>query len=237
MAPESLVHMERRLVKIITEHVWNNLKSVEHVPWGYETHTSQKVRSLLTRFSVENNPTARHIRHAPDAFIVQQNPHVLYLVDYKCTARPVYSDWIIKKVSRKASRNVEWEDIGVIHTTSYDNYAKLQKKLGVKVAILTYIAYHHRLLLCDFIENIKELRRDRVRETKIGSGKDLINFDASQLRTLEEFLVDAHGRTVANIAPQIQRARNELYRFFPVNHHPNSPYKNSKPRKLPQVTL
>ena len=226
MAPENLVRMERKLVEIVEQYVWNNLETIEHVPWGYETHTPQNIRNILGRFSVEDNPTARHIRHAPDAFIVQQNAEVLYLVDYKCTARPVYTDWIIDTVSRNAGRKVTRHDIGVIHTTSYDNYVKLQS-IGAKVAILTYIAYHDRLLLCDYIENMKELRRDRVRSTSIGSGKDLINFDASRMRTLEEFLADTHGRTVAaSISPQIQRARMELKQEFPINHHPRSPYRN-----------
>ena len=228
MAPENLVHMERRLVEIVREHVWDNLGGIEHVPYGYETYIPERIRNILGSFSVEDDPTARHIRHAPDAFIVQQNSKVLYLVDYKCTARPVFVDWLIKKVSENAGREVTRHDIGVIHTTSYDNYVKL-KEIDVKVAILTYIAYHKRLLLCDYIENIEALRRAPVKHTEIGSGKDVINFDASQMRTLEEFLADTHGRTVAtSIAPQIQRARMELKQEFPINHHPRSPYRNER---------
>ena len=228
MAPENLVHMERRLVEIVTEHVWNNLGGIEHVPYGYEMHIPQNIRDILGRFSVDRNPTARHIRHAPDAFIVHRNSSILYLVDYKCTSRPVFVDWLINEVSNNAGRRVEWPDIGVIHTTSYDNYVKLQE-IGVKVAILTYIAYHSRHLLCDFIENIEELRRAPVRHTEIGSGKDVINFDASQMRTLEEFIADTHGQiTATNIASQIQRARMELQQEFPINHHPRSPYRNER---------
>ena len=223
MATEDLVYMERRLVETVTEHVWNNLGDIEHVPYGYETHIDKRIRNILGRFSVETNPTARHIRHTPDAFIVQQNAKVLYLVDYKCTARPVYVQWLIDEVSENAGREVIWQNIGVIHTTSYDNYVKLEE-IGVKVAILTYIAYHDRNLLCDFIENIKELRRAQVRHTEIGSGKDVINFDASQMRTLKEFLSDIHGETVANsISSHIQKARMELKQEFPTNHHPRSP--------------
>ena len=231
MASDDLVYMERRLVEIVTEHVWNNLETIEHVSWGYETHTPQEIRNMLSRFSVEKNPTSRHIRHAPDAFIVQQPPQVLYLVDYKCTARPVFARSVIGTVSRNARRKVTRHDIGVIHTTSYDNYTKLQEKLGVKLAVLTYIAYHKRLLLCDYIENIEALRRAPVEHTEIGSGKDVINFDASQMRTLEEFLADTHGRTMADsIAPQIQKARTELKQEFRINHHPWSRYQHETNR-------
>ena len=134
---ESLTYKERKLVEIVNEHVWDNLETVEHVPYGYETqpNISQEVRDILGRFSVENNLTARHIRHAPDAFIVQRNPKILYLVDYKCMTVPVFAGWIIEKVSRKAGRDVEADNIGVIHTASYDNYVAL-KDMGAKVASL-----------------------------------------------------------------------------------------------------
>ena len=222
MAFEHLTSKERKLVEIVEQYVWNNLETIEHVPWGYETHTPQDVRNILGRFSVEDNPTARHIRHAPDAFIVQQNAKVLYLVDYKSTTVPMWSPRLIGEISRNAGRRVDWKDIGVIHTASYDNYVNLQK-IGVKVAILTYIAYHDRLLLCDYIETMDELRRAQVAFTDKGSGKDVINFDASRMRTLEEFLVDTHGAAVANIVPQIQSARAKLQQLLPVEHDQGSP--------------
>ena len=223
MAFEHLTFKERTLVEIVERYVWNNLQGVEHFPYGYETYIPQNIRNILGRFSVEDNPTARHIRHAPDAFIVQQNFNVLYLLDYKSTTVPMWSPRLIGQISRNAGRGVDWPDIGVIHTTSYDNYVALQS-IGVKVAVLTYIAYHDRLLLCDFIENIEELRRAPVAFTDKGSGKDVINFDASQMRTLENFLADTHGRTVAaSIAPQIQRACTELQQLLPVEHDRGSP--------------
>ena len=222
MAFEALARKERKLVEIVNKHVWDSLATVEHVPWGYETHISQEIRDILARFSVEDNLTARYIRHSPDFFIVQQNPDILYLVDYKCTTVPVWSQNIIREVSSNAGRDVEWPDIGVMHTASYDNYAALQS-IDVKVAILTYIAYHERLLLCDFIENIEELRRAKVRSTEKGSGKDVINFDASQMKTLEEFLEAMHGIAPNSIAPQIQRACTELQQLFPVEHDRKSP--------------
>ena len=223
MAFEHLAYKERKLVEIVTKHVWNDMETVNHVPYGYETYVPQNIRNILGRFSVEDNPTARHIRHAPDAFIVQQNSNVLYLLDYKSTTVPMWSPRLIRQISRNAGRYVEWPDIGVIHTTSYDNYIALQS-IDVKVAILTYIAYHDRLLLCDFIETMEELRRAPVAFTDKGSGKDVINFDASQMRTLEEFLADTHGRTVADsIAPQIQRACTELQQLLPVEHDRGSP--------------
>ena len=222
MAFEHLTFKERTLAEIVERYVWNNLEGVEHFPYGYETYIPQNIRNILGRFSVERNPTARHIRHAPDALIVRQNADILYLVDYKSTTVPMWSQRLIGQISRNAGRSVRWQDIGVIHTVSYDNYAKLQE-IDVKVAILTYIAYHERLLLCDYIENIDELRCAPVAFTDKGSGKDVINFDASQMRSLEEFLVDEHRIVSGSIAPQIQSACAELQQLLPVEHDRGSP--------------
>lgn len=222
MAFEHLTLKEKTLAEIVERYIWDNLEGVEHFPYGYETYIPQDIRNILGRFSVEDNPTARHIRHAPDALIVRQNADVLYLLDYKSTTVPMWSPRLIGQISRNAGRNVRWQDIGVIHTTSYDNYVKLQS-IGVKVAILTYIAYHERLLLCDFIENIEELRRAPVAFTDKGSGKDVINFDASQMRSLEEFLADNHGVAPHNIAPRIQQVCSELQHLLPVEHDRGSP--------------
>ena len=91
MAFEHLTFKEKTLVEIVERYVWDNLEGVRHFPYGYETYIPQDIRNILGRFSVEDNPTARHIRHAPDALIVRQNADVLYLVDYKSTTVPMWS--------------------------------------------------------------------------------------------------------------------------------------------------
>ena len=212
MTSEDLVHLEKRLVEIVTEHVWNNLESIEHVPYSYKTRRkiSKEVRNILELFSVEDDLTARYIRYTPQAFIVQQNPKVLYLLDYKCMIAPVCDDWIIEKFSQNADRRVESYDIGKLHTTSYDNYIAL-KDLGVKVAILTYIAYHKQLLLCDFIENIETFDpyKDENGQTE-RNGEPSVYFDVTKMRTFEEFLIKENRVTSANIVPKIQEARRKL---------------------------
>ena len=225
MESEDLVQQEEKLIEIVGKHVWNNLRSIKHVPYGYKTREkiSQQVRNILEFFSVENNLTARYIRHTPNAFIVQQNPKVLYLVDYKCMTAPVCDDWIIETFSRNVGRRVEVDNIGEIHTSSYDNYVAL-KDLGVKVAILTYIAYHNRPLLCDYIESIEAIDtyEDENEQADI-NGERFVNFDVTQMRTLEDFLVKEHRIIRANIAPKIQAACNELVDEIRVDHDSESP--------------
>ena len=219
MASEDLVR------QIVEKHVWDSLGTVKHVPYGYKTRpkVSQKVRDILEFFSVEDDLTARYIRHTPSAFVVQQNPKFLYLVDYKCMTVPVYDDWIIEKVSQKAGRYVESNDIGEIHTTSYNNYMAL-KDLDVKVAILTYIDYHDRLLLCDSIEKIEALDpyEDENAQTD-SNGVRFVNFDVTQMRTLGDFLIEVHKINPDYITPRIQAACHELKENISVDHDSESP--------------
>lgn len=235
MASEYLVHKTEKLfekgelmIEIVTRHVWDSLESIEHVPWGYETHVSQEIRDIITSDSFDEDPTSRHIRSSPDFFIVQQEPDLIYFLECKSTVTPLWSKSRIRELSENAGLQppdeiLRWEDIGQLEAAAYDNYIAL-KNLGAKVAVLNYVAYHERLLLCDFVENITEIGRYSVknRDTK-GSGERFINFDVIQMRTLEEFLIEEHGVDPDYIAPMIQAACRELEEKIPVDHDSRSP--------------
>ena len=230
MASEYLVHKTEQLfekgeqlVEIVNRHIWDSLESIEHVPWGYETHVPQEIRGILTSSSFDNDPTARHIRSSPDFFVVQQHPNIIYFLEYKSTVTPLWSRRRIWALSQKAGKNLKWEDIGQVEAAAYDSYVAL-KDLGAKVAVLNYVAYHERLLLCDFIENIEALDPYEVgnRQTK-GSGEPFVNFDVTQMRTLEDFLIEEHRVIPTNIAPKIQAACHELVENIPVDHDSKSP--------------
>ena len=221
MASEDLVLQEEKLIEIVEKHVWNSLRSIKYVPYGYKTreNISQRVRDILEGFSVEDDLTARYIRHTPNAFVVQRSPKLLYLLDYKCMTVPVCDDLTIEKVSQNAGRRVEADNIVEIDTASYKNYVAL-KNLGVKVAILTY---NDQLLRCDFIQNIEALNPyEDENEQADSNGDRFVNFDVTQMRTLEDFLIKEHRIIPAYIAPKIQAACSELVDKIGVNHDSGS---------------
>lgn len=235
MASEYLVHKTEKLfekgelmIEIVTRHVWDSLESIEHVPWGYETHVSQEIRDIITSDSFDEDPTSRHIRSSPDFFIVQQEPDLIYFLEYKSTVTPLWSKRRIRELSVNAglqppNETLRWEDIGQLEAAAYDNYIAL-KNLGAKVAVLNYVAYHEHLLLCDFVENITEIGRYIVRDKNTkGSGEPFINFDVTHMRTLEDFLIEEHEVGPDYIVPMIQAAYRELREKIPVEHHPDSP--------------
>lgn len=101
----------------------------------------------------------------------------------------------------------------------------MRAQLTFYMAILNYIAYHERLLLCDFIENIEELHRDQVTgATQRGSRTPFVNFDANDMRTLQTFLAETHEIPSGRIAPLFEAACSELQHQLPTKHHPRSPY-------------
>lgn len=224
---EKLFEKGELMIEIVTRHVWDSLESVELVPWGYETHVSQEIRDIITSDSFDDDPTSRHIRSSPDFFSVQQELDIIYFLECKATVTPLWSPNRIREISEKAGlpppNKLRWEDIGQLEAAAYDNYMAL-KKLGAKVAVLNYVAYHERLLLCEFIENITEIGRYTVRnkDTK-GSGEPFINFDVTQMRTLEDFLIQEHRVIPDYIVPMIQAACRELEEKIPVEHDSNSP--------------
>lgn len=231
MAFEHLIDKGEQLVEIVKKHVWDKLDFIEHVPWGYETHVKRDIMSML-RFFSSDEPTARHIRFSPDFFIIQQNPKILYLLEYKCTQSPLYSQFRIDKIARNSGKkSLQTENIGLWQRSAHENYAAL-RKIGVKVAVLNYIAYHQRLLLCDFIENIEVLYSDKVRGEKLvdRSGTDYVNFNAESMRSLPTFLSETHGISLKTVVPYFQNACMELQERLPIEYHPKDPKARGKNR-------
>ena len=211
------------LIRVAEQHIWDNLPTLYHVEMGYETHIPDRVREALRYV---RTATARHVRYAPDFLVVDsQNPDNVYLLEYKCTQTPLYSQFRINQIATQANReSLSWEDIGQCESEAFDNYAALNE-IGIRVAILNYIAYHDRLLLCDFIENIEELHRDRVTSTtQRGSRTPFVNFDANDMRTLQTFLEMTHDIPSSSIAPLFGAACSELQQRLPIKHHSRSPY-------------
>ena len=218
------------LTQVVKQHIWDNLPVLYHVEMGYETHIPDKVRQALRYVRTE---TARHVRFVPDYLVVDsRNPESAYLLEYKCTQTPLYSSRRINQIAKQANNpSLSWEDIGQCESDAFDNYAALSE-IGIRVAILNYIAYHERLLLCDFIENIEELHRDQVTSaTQRGSRTPFVNFDAKNMRTLQAFLAETHGIQGISNAPHFGVACSELQQQLPIKHHSRSPFANT-PRNI-----
>ena len=211
------------LIEVVKQRIWSKLPTLYHVEMGYETHIPEQVREALRYV---RTATARHVRYAPDCLVVDsQNPDSVYLLEYKCTQTPLYSPYRINQIAEQANNpSLSWEDIGQCESDAFDNYVAL-RKIGIRVAVLNYIAYHERLLLCDFIENIEELHRDQVTSaTQRGSRTPFVNFDANSMKTLEEFLTETHGIQSNSITSLLGAACSELQQRLPTKHHSRSPY-------------
>ena len=218
------------LTQVVKQHIWDNLPVLYHVEMGYETHIPDKVRQALRYV---RTATARHVRFAPDFLVVDsRNPENVYLLEYKCTQTPLYSPYRIKQIAKQGNNpSLSWEDIGQCESDAFDNYVALSE-IGIRVVILNYIAYHERLLLCDFIENIEELHRDQVTSaTQRGSRTPFVNFDANDMRTLQTFLAQTHGIQGISNAPHFGVACSDLQQQLPIKHHPRSPFANN-PRNI-----
>ena len=188
------------LIDIVQKHFWdsNALQSVYHVETGYETQEMpEDVREHLRHI---RNKTTRHIRFTPDFLVVDKtNPDNIYYLEYKCTLT-----------------TAGYPNRGQMELDAYDNYAALHD-IGVKVAVLNYVAYHDRLLLCDFIENITEVRRSEgLTQTTQGSRTPYVNTDLNGMRTLLEFLVDIHGIDHGAITQNFENACAELRTELPM---------------------
>lgn len=210
------------LIEVIRRHFWDRSRLLYHVETGYETHIEEEVRAYLRYV---RNETARYIRFAPDFLVIErEHPENVYFLEYKCTQTPLYSPRRISQIANQAGKNfLDWPDIGQCEAEAYDNYMALSE-IGVRVAILNYISYHERLLLCDFVDKFVELYRDQVTtQTQRGSRTPYINFDVTPIRTLQTFLAEEHPIESRNIQPVFQDISFELQAQLPTRHNENSP--------------
>lgn len=212
------------LIDIVQRNIWDHFPFLQIVEFGYETHIPEDTRQHL---QIVYNETARYIRYAPDFFVLdQRDPRKVYLLEYKCSQMPIYSNNRIRLIERAAQKkDLSSERIGIWESDAFDNYYALHK-IGVRVAILSYVAYHKRPLLCDFVENVRELYRAKVRTSTIhGSRTPGVNFDAYSMATLQDFLMREHAIPGEELEQLIARAERELLEKLPIEHHTESPYR------------
>ncbi len=193
-----------------------------HVDYGAENLIPPQVHKII-RFA--HTETTRHIRFAPDFFVTDRRaPANTYLLEYKCTQTPLFSRGRINMLQRQSPRrDIDWQDIGQIEAEAFDNYRALADA-GIRMALLDYCAYHERLIVCDFVERITPLHRDRVRTaTRTGSRTPFINFDLRALRSLEEFIAAEHGFELHQLGPLCARIKQILRQELPIKHHYKSP--------------
>ena len=222
---ENRSNASERLIELTKQHIWDNTPSLYHIEMGYETHIPDYVREALRYVRTE---TARYVRYAPDFLVVDnKNPDNVYLLEYKCTQTPLYSQNIINRITREAKpQPFPWQDIGRCEREAFDNYLALSK-MGIRVAILYYIAYHERILLCDFVENIEVFYRDRSRGVAgqgRGSRTPILNFDANSMKTFQIFLGETHRIEIDNLTSHFENLNSQLQQQLPVIHDRNSPY-------------
>jgi hypothetical protein len=212
-----------RLIELLKEHYWDDPQISQgqkmfHEPYGYETHISPAVQSVLKQIYTT---TSKHIRFTPDYIVgrsgVQLQKPVLML-EYKVTTTPRYT-----------LRDRQW-DSGQIEADAWDNYMNLINA-GVDVALVIYCPYHSRPLLCEF-PNDQWLTQSRsaVASTHTGSRTDYCNIALPKLRTFVEFMEQefmvpaAISHTL--VKPMLDKARIDP--ALQISHASTSPYLDRK---------
>lgn len=207
----------QRMVEVAKEDLWS-VPAVRnrliHVAYGAENIVPTEASSLLRYV---RTPTTLHIRFAPDFFVADRDdPARTYLLEYKCTRSPLRYQGRINEIRRTTGNPaIGTADIGQWEASAYDNYRALAK-LGIRVAVLNYCAYHPRPLLCEFVDRVAAIHRNVPRPTdRKGSGTPFVNIDLNHLRSFETFLAEEHGLELAVTAPLVGRVATRLLAELP----------------------
>ena len=146
------------LTTIITDEIRNMFcaDDVEIIPFGVETISNGN--ACLDNFIKEkaSNETwsSMLVKFAPDFIMLKKNkPQELYFLEIKTTVTPLCSSTNIKEI-RNRHKNTKLSDMGIIAREAWNAY----NNLFPNCIILAGCSYNSKLLMAQFVKNIKCLR-------------------------------------------------------------------------------
>lgn len=214
-------NQSQKLLDLLREHYWENINikrsnRIHHVDYGYETHINQQAQEALKKIYTT---TAKHIRFAPDCAVIQrtsQKDEPAILLEYKVTTTPKYN-----------LEDDQWNS-GQVEADAWDNYLNLNGA-GVLCALLMYVSYHERPLLCGYPDNewITQPRTRVTTQTRKGSGTDYCNVDLGKIPTFSEFMHSEFQVPLETSEPLIEKVLNiaKVERLLYTKHDERSLYK------------
>jgi hypothetical protein len=179
------------LVPFLEDHEFRLSDFGQHVILRDNGSLVARIRRRVSKKSDE----VLMVKFAPDYVCTYKDrPENLFLLDAKASITPVIFGAQIDKISIAAKLpHLERQDIGEVEREAWDVYNRFYPK--DRVAICFASPYHPRLLVAEWVSNIKPLYRLEVdvNTEAGGSGTPHVNIHLKRMRTLEEFLDQNFG--------------------------------------------
>lgn len=159
---------------------------------------------------LRNNGTLRHhilkrefkksspvlmIKFSPDFIALHSESNSApFFLDTKTSVTPVFFPSHINRIRQQARLDeLRREDIFVVEREAWDVYNRFYP--SDRVALIISCIYHPRLLLGEWVSNLRELYRleDDHNPNAGGSGTPHVNLHMGEMRTLYDFLLEEFG--------------------------------------------
>jgi len=212
------------------------------LPYGHPIilHDNQWIRSRLRKLDSKDSLTSLMIKFSPDYIVVKETePKDLFFVDAKASITPVFFDAQIRRIGLHSNNlALPRENIGDIEREAWFSYNRFFP--SNHVAIIMASPYHPRLIISDWVSNIKCLwclkeqgpipwsceecpafSEDEagfgvlVNEFAGGSGTPHTNILFSSMRTLDDFLAEEFGVNVDK--EEYQLTMLDFVKTWPLN--------------------
>lgn len=176
-----------------------------------QDHTSE-LQFAWKSDTLKSSLTANMIRYTPDFLLIPRaaaRASDSMMIDVKVMYSPVFLSTFRKQLEEKMGRSVPVEDIGNVEREALLSYQAYQRA-GARVAVIVVCSFRKELILCDFVENIRELHRDVENRNPKSSGSTTprINVDLSSMRPLDVFVRDL------NLVEWVQQDYRTLVRYL-----------------------
>lgn len=156
------------------------------------TNGNGRLANILRRQVYKKCPEMLFIKFSPDFIVVPStSTKGPFFMDTKSSITPVYFGAQIERIRLSAGLDeLRREDIFVIEREAWDNYTRVYPPHLVALIVAT--PYNPRLLLAEWVSNLKALFRfgDDHNILAGGSGTPHININLSSMRSLQDFLYE-----------------------------------------------
>lgn len=144
------------------------------------------MRNRISKFST----ASLLVKYSPDLIALDAKRDTLFFIDIKTSLTPVILDAYVDKLGNALGRQLRREQIGIIEREAWDNYSQRYPKK--RTALLVACPYNPRLLLMEWVSNIRLLSRflRNTNPKSAGSQTPHVNIDLDAMRGMDDFLAE-----------------------------------------------
>ena len=158
------------------------------------------------------------LRYLPDFIALDESKNKInsFFIDTKVLFTPVYLDTFKQQLKNDLKLQIETQNLGLIEREAYSSYISHHNS-GSRVLIILICTYHPDLILCNFIEDIEILHKEKQDRNFKSSGSKTprVNINLNKMKPLNIFLKELNkDKYDQELLDKFYKVVSEKYNFL-----------------------